>query len=316
MSVISGIMNSNSSKDNAETMSNAQIQSTQMQIDAANAAAGAQIQAAEMGAGAMIQSAEIGAGAVTDAAKIAAEMQWKMYAQSREDQLPWMKAGSQALGQLQSKIAKGPGEFVEDPGYQFRLEEGNKNLLAKAAATGNLQSGRTGKALTEYGQDYASNEYDKFINRYYQSLAPLQSLAGLGQSTATNMGNQGIGVGNNLANIYSNQGNQLAGIASQTGSGLASLYQNSGNALANQYMNVGNIGAQGAMNLAGYAAQGNAGSANAWSGALNSGFNTLAQYYGNKPTNNYYGSGNGMNWNTYTPSSYDVGAGYSPDNYM
>lgn len=54
----------------------------------------------------------------------------------------------------------------QDPGYQFRLDEGQKLLEGSAAAGGNLLSGSTLKALTNYGQNAASQEYQNAFNRF------------------------------------------------------------------------------------------------------------------------------------------------------
>jgi hypothetical protein len=54
----------------------------------------------------------------------------------------------------------------QDPGYQFRLDEGQKALEGSAAAGGNLLSGSTLKALTNYGQNAASQEYQNAFNRF------------------------------------------------------------------------------------------------------------------------------------------------------
>jgi len=261
---------------------------------------------------AQLAAAGMSADAIKYAADKSAKVQWDMYTQSREDQMPWMTAGKQALGQLQTKIAKGPGEFTKDPGYQFRLDEGNKNVMSQAAATGNTQSGRTLKALEEYGQNYASNEYDKFINRYYQSLTPLQSLAGLGQNTATNMANNATQTGNSIANIYTNQGNQLANVSQQTGSGLSSLYMNSGNQLANLYMasgtNMGNLTAQNTIAQAQLGINNNTNMYNAFSSGLSNAAMGLGQYYGNMGSSGGGYTGGGFNTNI-TPTPYQTNYG-------
>lgn len=145
-----------------------------------------------LGASQTARTAGKAADAIAGATDAASATQWQMFQQSREDQLPWLQAGTKALPQLEQKIAAGPGKFTEDPGYQFRLSEGNKQIQRNASATGNLASGRTLKELTRYGQDYASNEYDKWLQRYYQSLPPLQSLAGVGQTTASGLGREGL----------------------------------------------------------------------------------------------------------------------------
>jgi hypothetical protein len=53
----------------------------------------------------------------------------------------------------------------EDPGYQFRLDEGSKALQRSAAARGTLRSGATLKGLIDYGQNTASEEYQRAYNR-------------------------------------------------------------------------------------------------------------------------------------------------------
>lgn len=56
-------------------------------------------------------------------------------------------------------------DMYADPGYDARMKEGMKALQRSAAAKGTLLTGGTAKALQEYGQDYASNEYDKVFGR-------------------------------------------------------------------------------------------------------------------------------------------------------
>ena len=180
-----------------------------------------------------------------------------------------------ANGQM---VQQGPGEFTESPGYQFRLDEGNRNILGAASATGGLASGRTLKALTEYGQDYASNEYNNFLNQYYQSLTPYQSLAGIGQTAAMGLGNLGLGTANAisgnqqaLANVYQTQGISNASGYMAQGNALAGNAMSQGNIAANQYMGQGNISAQNSMNQS-----------NAWTNAINQGMTGLGMYMGNR----------------------------------
>jgi hypothetical protein len=58
------------------------------------------------------------------------------------------------------------GTWQTDPGYLFRLSEGQKVLENSAAARGGLLSGQTGKALQQYGQNFASNEFGSIYDRY------------------------------------------------------------------------------------------------------------------------------------------------------
>ena len=152
----------------------------------------------------------------------ATQAELEMFYQGREDMAPWREGGEWALGELRDKISAGPGEYTESPGYQFRLDQGIQARERGAAARGNVLSGAQTKALTRYGQDYATADYDNFLRRYYQSLSPYQSMAGQGQTTAgqgAQMGTQvGQSVGQNYlqagqarASGYINQANVLSG---------------------------------------------------------------------------------------------------------
>lgn len=127
-----------------------------------------------------------------DAARYSADIQKQMYDQTRQDQEPWRNAGMAALGGLQdpsfNKTFGAEDMKTLDPGYDFRMQEGQKALERSAAARGGLQSGGTLKALTNYSQDYASNEFNNAFNRFNTNqnnrFNRLASIAGIGQ-TAT-----------------------------------------------------------------------------------------------------------------------------------
>jgi hypothetical protein len=93
-------------------------------------------------------------------------------------------------------------QFTADPGYAFRLGEGTKAIERSAAARGGLLSGGTGKALQKFGQDYGSQEYTNAFNRYQTERAarlnPLQSLTGMGQTTANTIGTAGQNMATNV----------------------------------------------------------------------------------------------------------------------
>lgn len=102
---------------------------------------------------------------------------------------PWREAGTDALGKLQKKIDDGPGDMKKSPGYKFRLAEGQKAIERGAAARGGALSGSALKAGMKYGQEFATNDYDNFLRRYYDSMAPLERLSGQGMAASTQMGN-------------------------------------------------------------------------------------------------------------------------------
>jgi hypothetical protein len=176
------------------------------------------------------------AGVQSDAARYAADLQNQQFQQTRTDLMPYMQAGNTALNRLSTGLGKG-GEFdtpfsqstfTQDPGYAFRLSEGQKALDRQAAARGGLISGSALKAATRFGQDMASQEYNNAFNRYQTErnarLNPLQSLAGVGQTTAQQVGTFGANAASNVGNLNTSAADARAsgymGVANAVGGGL------------------------------------------------------------------------------------------------
>ena len=163
-------------------------------------------------AGAVVVSSAIGANASSKAAKTqaaaadrAAEGQERMFERQVELSEPWRKAGEQALNKLiplTDYQQFGMQQFQADPGYGFRMSEGMKALERSAAARGGLLSGATLKGIQRFGQDLGSQEYMNAFNRYQTEraarLQPLQSLAGVGQTTAQQLGQAGQTMASNV----------------------------------------------------------------------------------------------------------------------
>jgi len=89
--------------------------------------------------------------------------------------------------------------FQTDPGYEFRLGEGQRVLERGAAAAGGLLSGGYGRRAIRYGQDYASNEYTNIYNR-------IANIAGLGQVSAGQSGQAALYGGAQMGAAAGNQG--------------------------------------------------------------------------------------------------------------
>jgi hypothetical protein len=166
-------------------------------------------------AGATVASSLIGASSAKSAASTqaaaanrAAEIQQQQFEQTRADQEPWRKAGVNALGKLEGMADYTPfsmDTFSRDPGYGFRLAEGQKALASKARARGGLVSGQTLKGMQDYAQESASQEYSNAFNRYQieraAKLGPYQSLAQVGQTTANQLGGFGATNAANVGNL-------------------------------------------------------------------------------------------------------------------
>ncbi len=148
--------------------------------------------------------------AATDRAN---ELQQRMYEEDVARQKPFYDVGVNALPELvaASKYTNfGMDQFQADPGYGFRLKEGQKALERSAAARGGLISGAALKAAQQYGQEMGSQEYTNAFNRYQTERAarlnPLQSLTGMGQTTANTLGTSGQNMATNVGNAYMGQG--------------------------------------------------------------------------------------------------------------
>lgn len=83
----------------------------------------------------------------------------------------------------------GQALLSQDPGYQWRLEQGRKALEAGAASKGGLLSGGTQKALVNYGQNLASQEYS---NAYGRALGENQLRYARGQQYVQDVNNQAL----------------------------------------------------------------------------------------------------------------------------
>jgi len=131
-------------------------------------------------------------------------------------------------------------DFEQDPGYAFRVSEGQKALERSAAARGTSLGGAQQKALTRYGQDMGSQEYSAAYNRFNTNqgnlFSRLSSLANSGQSAAnntssagqnyaTNGGNLITGSAQAQANNATQQGNIWGDVGSKVGSSIGDIFK-------------------------------------------------------------------------------------------
>lgn len=199
------------------------------------------IKGASLGAGvdaARMQSsaAKEAAATTASAADRASDVQREMFERNVELQEPFRQAGITALNKLTPLATEytpfDMNQFQQDPGYAFRMSEGMKGLERSAAARGGLLSGATMKGIQRFGQDLASQEYQNAFTRYGierdRRLNPLQSLAGVGQTTSQQLGAAGTQFANTMGNIGMNQ----AQIGAQAGMSRASTYGNALNQLS------------------------------------------------------------------------------------
>jgi hypothetical protein len=125
---------------------------------------------------------------------------------------PYTQAGNPAGTQMNAMLGlsgqqaqtQGFDQFRNSTGYRFRLGEGMDALNSGYAGAGVLQSGAALRGAQEYGQNFASNEYNNYMqmldNQQRLGLSATLGQAGLGQSYV------GTVTGNNWMNA-DNQGN-------------------------------------------------------------------------------------------------------------
>lgn len=197
-------------------------------------------------------------------------------------------------------------EILEDPGYRFRLEQGQQALERAAAAKGALNTGGTLKNVLGFGQDLASQEFERVYNRrlgeYEQRYGhatqdyardydkwrgefdlarnqwneaqdrpfnKLASIAGLGQTATSGLAGLGAGYTGQYGNTLSQLGGAYGSTLGNMGRGVGDLYTQGANARA-----AGQVGGANAW------AQGLSGIANMWAPLM----------YGFSPWGNRYGS--------------------------
>lgn len=175
------------------------------------------------------QGAKDAANAQARAAGNATQTQWDMYNQNRTDQAPYREAGYTALGQLGKGTAPGgefnrnftTADFQTDPGYAFRLAQGERGVEASASARGGVLSGAALKGIDQYNQAFASNEYQNAYNRFNNNQSTrfnrLASIAGLGQTATGQTGAAGTYAAGQIGSAQIGAGNaQAAGIVGQS----------------------------------------------------------------------------------------------------
>lgn len=149
-----------------------------------------------------------------------------------------------------------------DPGYQFRLDQGKQAIERSAAASGGLLSGGTLKDLTDYEQGQASNEYSNVYNRAFGEFQNsynifkqnqtdqynrIANLAGLGQVSTQQLGSEGQASAQNAGNILLASGQQQGNALNNAAAARASGYVGGANAYGGAITGAGSSLLQGVL---------------------------------------------------------------------
>ena len=285
----SAVVGAKASKSAASTQVAAAERAADVQSDAS-------VRAAKIQADAATRAAELQAASAREAAQIQERIAQQQIEEARrtfEAQRgflqPYQEPGLNALARIQAGLGAG-GEFAQpftmeqfqaDPGYAFRLAEGQKALERQAAARGGLISGSALKAAQRFGQEMGSQEFQNAFARAQTERAnvlnPLFALYGTGAETA-----------GALSGAAGGMGGAIGGFLGQSGQAQAAGLTGAAQAGAQGVLGAGQAGAQGLLGGAqarasGYqqagqaAAAGQLGTANAFTGALGMGVNLYQQ---------------------------------------
>lgn len=176
-------------------------------------------------------------------------------AQQQAEQ-PYQKLG-QTSANAYANLIKNPftaptlAQAQQTPGYQFNLQTGTQAIDENAAATGNLMSGNTGRALTQFGQGLATTTYQQAyqnaLNQYTTNLNAAGQGVNTGLASTQQLGQFGQSAANNLSNLYLQGGQQQASQLNNYGAAVASGDIGSANAYSNMLNGSANAITQGAI---------------------------------------------------------------------
>jgi hypothetical protein len=171
----------------------------------------------------------------TDGAALEAAVQAELQRQqaSRPSAVP--PGGGGKFGSLLKDFSM--EDFEADPGYAFRMSEGQKALDRAGAAGGRFNSGRSMKDILRFSQGLGAQEYgaayDRYNNNRTQRFNRLASISGVGQTAANNAGaaaqNYGSAAGGNVIGAGNAAAAGQVGMANAITGGIGqgiSSYQN------------------------------------------------------------------------------------------
>ncbi|GAC1609428.1 MAG: hypothetical protein NVS3B3_16000 [Aquirhabdus sp.] len=195
-----------------------------------------------------------------DAQKSAADQanatQRDMAAQNRADQAPWMNRGNLSGDRLNYLMGvAGNNANTSDPtygslthqfdandlksglapNYDWQLQQGLGAVNNQASMAGGLVGGNALKGINDYAQNYAGNAYQNAFNNYNANQTNiynrLSNIAGLGQTSANQVGMTGLGYAGNIGS------SQLAGGAAQAAGymGIGKALSGAANGIASWY---------------------------------------------------------------------------------
>lgn len=197
------------------------------------------IAAAIIGGGASLIGAGINANAASNASQAqvqqqqaALKQQQQMFGTAQNALNLFINAGKGALPTLSGLLTPGTSaDFLSTmPGFQFAKEYGNMGATNALTTRGlGASAGPMAKALSDYNQGLAGNQYFNTVNA-------LQGYANMGSGAAGNLAGNALGFGNSVASTYGNIGNAQGAGYLGVGNALSGGFTGGANAFGNYTM--------------------------------------------------------------------------------
>lgn len=193
------------------------------------------------GAAIKAYSANKAAGVQKRAASAASTIEQEKLDQTAENFDPYLKTGAQANGLLSSRLNELTAPVTMDqatlektPGYQFNLTQGLKAAQNSAAARGLGTSGAAFKGAEKFATGLADstyqNQFNNAVTNQTNSYNRLLELAGLGETSANNLGVFANKTGQSMGTNIIGAGDAGGAAAVATGNAVANGLKSAGNA--------------------------------------------------------------------------------------
>lgn len=168
--------------------------------------------AAVAGAYISSQGAKDAASTQASSAGLGSAQQQAMFNKIQANLVPYMTAGTRALGQQQALLGlsgvnaqrNAINALSSSPQMSAMIQQGENAMLQNAAATGGLRGGNLQGALAQFRPQLLS----QLISQQMQNYG---NLTALGQNAAAGVGNAGMQAAGNISNLLQQQGAATAG---------------------------------------------------------------------------------------------------------
>lgn len=184
--------------------------------------AAAIVGSAVVGAGASIASGNKASKTAKQTAQANNQLDQQIYNSNKAELQPYVNSGNAATSSIDSLLGLSGNsasataaynQWKNATGYSSALKQGQDSVTAALGAKGLTDSGAAMKALTQYGQDFANQNFETYLGnlqtQQQTGLAGASALAGVGENYATSVTNNNNVAANASENASLNTGNAI-----------------------------------------------------------------------------------------------------------